>query len=435
MLYIDTDAYILRMILSLVMLLTIFFLLYNRNIIVWKKILILFIGTPLIFLVQVFIGNFADIILVIGIYFFINGRKKVDYYLINSLLASLIALYCTASLVSFCILPMVSFEEIHGFPYITIELSIQVFFLAILLLIYQRYKLERFLKGMGSRRVALIGSYLYSVILFFLYIVQYFNAYENLISGIMLFIVIQTFFVVLIFMKEKKKQKENYDRRLVTEQLKNLKMYTDQLEENQKKLRKFKHDYRNLVLSLRTTLTEQPNNIRQALDLFEEYTNTYMNQDYLWQFNDLGNIRNPYLKSLLISKLSLISKLKIDCHFECKDVIDEIPIHIFDLVRLLGISFDNAIEESQRVRSGKILILIFQGSIQQEFTIRNRINKQKLSLVTLKQEGYTTKQDHSGLGLVNIQEIRKKYSNLFVNYKMDEDYFTVQLVLTDKGEK
>ena len=212
-------------------------------------------------------------------------------------------------------------------------------------------------------------------------------------------------------------------------------MYTDQLEENQKKLRKFKHDYRNLVLSLRTTLTEQPNNIRQALDLFEEYTNTYMNQDYLWQFNDLGNIRNPYLKSLLISKLSLISKLKIDCHFECKDVIDEIPIHIFDLVRLLGISFDNAIEESQRVRSGKILILIFQGSIQQEFTIRNRINKQKLSLVTLKQEGYTTKQDHSGLGLVNIQEIRKKYSNLFVNYKMDEDYFTVQLVLTDKGEK
>jgi hypothetical protein len=64
-----------------------------------------------------------------------------------------------------------------------------------------------------------------------------------------------------------------YQDRFAEEQVKNLKIYTDQLESDQLKLRHFKHDYKNLLFSLKTVVDEQDHKaMNQALDKLENYS-------------------------------------------------------------------------------------------------------------------------------------------------------------------
>ena len=144
-------------------------------------------------------------------------------------------------------------------------------------------------------------------------------------------------------------------------------------------------------------------------------------------FKDLNNVQNPYLKSLFISKLTLISQKKINCHFECQDVVDKLNINIFDLVRLLGISLDNAIEATAK-NKGEIQIALIQESKQLSIIINNTIFSHN-DVTKMMQDGFTTKKNHSGFGLVNVADIEKKYPNLFVQYRQNHHWFNLTVVI------
>ena len=128
----------------------------------------------------------------------------------------------------------------------------------------------------------------------------------------------------------------------------------------------------------------------------------------------------------------IINQEKINCQFECRDVVNQVSIDIFDLVRLLGISIDNAIEATKNQTNGTIQIAIVQNG-QLTFLINNTATK-KVDLKTMTQSGYTTKKNHSGFGMVNIQEIQKKYPNLFIQYHQTNDQFKLSIQITKEGE-
>lgn len=66
-----------------------------------------------------------------------------------------------------------------------------------------------------------------------------------------------------------------------------------------------------------------------------------------------------------------------------------------DIVRIIGITFDNAIEATEQLKNSKIEAMFYQDNGNFEFVIRNSmakdINKSEISNV-----GYTTKENHSG---------------------------------------
>jgi Predicted signal transduction protein with a C-terminal ATPase domain len=173
-------------------------------------------------------------------------------------------------------------------------------------------------------------------------------------------------------LREIQNQKVAYSRELTRNQLKNLKMYTDQLEKDQIKLRGFKHSYKDLIANLRTVAdTGNYEAMTNSLSKLEDYSDSYFDNISMQLFKDLNNVKNPYLKSLLISKLTLISQHKTNCHFECKDVVDDVSINIFDLVRLLGISIDNAIEATNDQAHGEIQIAFVKDDQQLAILINN----------------------------------------------------------------
>ncbi|WP_164509342.1 GHKL domain-containing protein [Companilactobacillus jidongensis] len=259
-------------------------------------------------------------------------------------------------------------------------------------------------------------------------LVQKYEAYKNLITEIILFLALQSSLVIFLFIYDRKRQKEKYKQNIIEEKSKNLELYTQSLEKEQLKLRKFKHDYKNMIVSLRSFTSKIPE-LDETINKFDDYSSDYFKGQFLNQYKDLGNVENSYLKSLLISKFHAINLNETECTFECRDKIDNLTINIFDLIRLLGISIDNAIESTENQSNGKIGINIVKKNNQLLFLINNT-SPSNGSVYKLMNEGYSTKQGHSGFGLSNIQEIKKKYpDNITSKYEKSDGWFKLELII------
>lgn len=261
---------------------------------------------------------------------------------------------------------------------------------------------------------------------------------HNYLESFLFLFLIQLFVFWLLYFSIGWYKNHQIHNRLVIEQLNNLKSYTDYLEQEQRKLRKFKHDYQNLLLSLEENLKATSSaDAEKYIQTFKEYCDSYISKkDSLWIFNDFDNIKTPYLKSILINKTFQAIEKKIQVHFECCYNINHVAMESYDLVRIIGITYDNAIEavESFDQKDRLINIMIYKYENQIEITFSNPILK-KYDLVKLRREGITSKKGHSGFGIANIEEIIGNYSNVLVNYQEKKGYFTVQFIIMNKVKK
>ncbi|WP_225361912.1 hypothetical protein [Limosilactobacillus reuteri] len=69
-------------------------------------------------------------------------------------------------------------------------------------------------------------------------------------------------------------------------------------------MRRFKHDYQNLLNSLKISASHGDN--QALLDKLENYARDNLGKDSLWQFQDTKNIKDDVLRSIFISKLNSI---------------------------------------------------------------------------------------------------------------------------------
>ena len=107
-----------------------------------------------------------------------------------------------------------------------------------------------------------------------------------------------------------------------------------------------------------------------------------------------------------------------------------LPIY---LVRVLGITLDNAVEAvSGNSDGGRIAMNIMKARGAVKFVVSNTVTGPHKPVGKLIQEGYTTKSRHQGLGLGNIRDIRKENGNLFVSYKYEEDMFVATITVQQK---
>lgn len=237
-------------------------------------------------------------------------------------------------------------------------------------------------------------------------------------------LILQCSFTVFIYQISKQIQRK----KLQIKEKKDLLFLIQNLEENQSKLRRFKHDYQNLLNSLK--LSALHGNNQELLNKLETYSQEKLNKDALWQFQDTKNIKNDVLRSIFISKLNSIYQKGIKYHFECLTQITDLPsIDLFDLIRVIGIAYDNAIEECTILRKSgesnvEINSMLYQGhSGQLEFEIKNTCRTQ-LKTNNLNCEGITNKTNHEGLGLATVQKIANKYHNVFIAYSYENNCFT-----------
>lgn len=228
----------------------------------------------------------------------------------------------------------------------------------------------------------------------------------------------------------------DYERQLADQERENLRSYLQSVRNSEEELRRFKHDYQNMLRSLELSLKNDQ--ASAALANLKKYSDDILEREELWQFKDVDvdRIADLQLQSLVIAKLQKLRRWQIRYIFEARQMI-EIPagIDVYDLIRIIGIAFDNAIEESQAYQASgqspivEILFYRDQGN-SFEFTIKNKLrDQQKADLPAFGQKNFTSKHGHAGLSLSNVQELQKKYANLFVEYRIEGDKFIFGLTV------
>ena len=181
---------------------------------------------------------------------------------------------------------------------------------------------------------------------------------------------------------------------------KQLQEYTCYLDKNEDKLRRFKHDYQNLLDGLR--ISAQEDDVQAVINQLVEYSASHFNQKALRKYKGVNHIHDKNLKSIAIAKLTKLYDLKIDYSFGCDKDIYQIPrsVDVLDLIRIIGITFDNAIEESQKLinktkqkNSARVDAMYYQEDGDFEFEIRNRIVDRNIDTNNIQKKNYSTKND------------------------------------------
>ena len=205
--------------------------------------------------------------------------------------------------------------------------------------------------------------------------------------------------------------------------------YLQNIEKAYRDIRKFKHDSQNILISLNGYLQEgRYEEMRTFLDekSFKDFERTL---EAAPVFPDMGNIKELTVRSLFISKFHLAALKNIPVHFEAKEEIAHVSIPSLDLVRMLGIVLDNAIEELEEAGKGELKVLVYRMDEGFTFLVKNHCRDLSFTIGELQRHGFSTKGENRGLGLGNLFEIAEKAKNVSVQTNVKQNCFIQKIVI------
>lgn len=373
------------------------------------------------------LANIAEVSL------FLVAYRKKNWATVFS--TAIICLFC--DLLSDTILNLFPKNIIAMFPYMDLVISVAIYLMAFALFKSNVQKIRSYLQKLSWQEpfmITLIYEYI-SLVTLNTVVIEHKWFYSPAIT-LGLVIILQALFAIVMFHSNQKIQESLLNK----QKQKELEEYANYLEQSEDNLRAFRHDYRNLLNSLKVSAAE--GNVQELLDKLERYSAENLDSQALLKYKDTNHIQVKTLKSLIITKLNAIYQAGIPYDFECRQTIASIPGNVdeLDLVRVIGIAFDNALEESQSLseKNGhpEIQAMLYQETTDSlEFEIRNKIVPDKRQHTNLATKGFTTKTGHQGLGLANLQDIEQKYSELDISYNVSDGWFDLYLTIDQEEDE
>ena len=105
-----------------------------------------------------------------------------------------------------------------------------------------------------------------------------------------------------------------------------------------------------------------------------------------------------------------------------------------DLITIISILCDNAIEATVLADEPKLSIAIFKMENQSVIVVENSTKEAYIDVTPLKQRGFSTKGTGRGLGLANIEEILFRYDNVTLETESAQHRFVQLLSITPKED-
>jgi len=206
-------------------------------------------------------------------------------------------------------------------------------------------------------------------------------------------------------------------------------LYVNRLENIQQELRMFQHDYKNIIAGLYASADEGNT---QAVKKYIDSKILNIDDDVqndIRQTNQFIKIINMGLKGLLLVKLVEAKKADVTIDLEVLYEVEKIAIDTSDLMRIMGILFDNAIEEAQTTATKNVSVVILQEDDKTTIMVKNDICT-SVDMSNIWKSGYSTKGTNRGLGLSSYQKILNNYDNVFCETRIEDKQFIQILVIT-----
>ena len=204
----------------------------------------------------------------------------------------------------------------------------------------------------------------------------------------------------------------------------NLQEYMKQIEELYQNMRVFRHDYANVMLSVVGYIEENDmDGLKKYYDMEIFPISNLFNKekDVVTKLHNLDIIE---LKSLISVKINYALELKVEVNLEIIEKIDKVNMKSIDLVRIIGIFLDNAIEACQECEKPSIDLSIIKMDKDITFIVKNTYIKKNIDYCKLGTLGISSKGERRGTGLYNVKTIINAYNNVIMDTEYENGYFT-----------
>ena len=249
-------------------------------------------------------------------------------------------------------------------------------------------------------------------------------------------------FYLLFFMGAIKKLdtylKDKLHERLDQEQAlryRDMERYSRHIEELYKEVRSFRHDYTNLLTSLRLGIEEEDmEQIKEVYDSVLKDSSEKL-QDNKYDLGRLVNVRDRALKSLLAGKFLKAKDKKIIFNVEVPEEIQVEGMSLLDFLTIVSILCDNAIEASAEASQPHVSIAFLKNGAQETFIIENSIKEEGIDISEIFSFGASSKGEERGVGLYTVMKIVESHPNTSLNTTCQNQVFrqvlTVHLMSVD----
>ncbi|HFI0536389.1 TPA: sensor histidine kinase [Streptococcus suis] len=198
-------------------------------------------------------------------------------------------------------------------------------------------------------------------------------------------------------------------------QLKSLEDYSKQVENLYREVKGFRHDYANLMTTLRLAIED--NDIEQIRDIYQTVLKD-SSKEFRTSKYDIGrlvNIDNSALKSLLASKFLQANDNNVSVSLEVPEVIKPQGMELVDFITIVSILCDNAIDAAIDAATPKVTIAFLTVNDKQMFIIENNTKEERVDLSELYAFGHSSKGEGRGIGLYNVMKILERYPLISLN--------------------
>ena len=243
-------------------------------------------------------------------------------------------------------------------------------------------------------------------------------------------------FYLLFFMGVIKKLdtylKDKLHERLDQEQAlryRDMERYSRHIEELYKEVRSFRHDYTNLLTSLRLGIEEEDmEQIKEVYDSVLKDSSEKL-QDNKYDLGRLVNVRDSALKSLLAGKFLKARDKKIVFNVEVPEEIQVEGMSLLDFLTIVSILCDNAIEASVEASQPHVSIAFLKNGAQETFIIENSIKEEGIDISEIFSFGASSKGEERGVGLYTVMKIVESHPNTSLNTTCQNQVFRQVLTI------
>lgn len=208
------------------------------------------------------------------------------------------------------------------------------------------------------------------------------------------------------------------------------KMYNKNLNTLHDNIRGFKHDFNNIVQAIGGYLST--NNIDGLKVYYKDLLEECQINNNLAVLNP-ELINNPAIYSLLADKYNKAEEDNIKLNLEVMADLSNLNIKTYELTRILGILFDNALDAASKCDK-KIVNISFRNDTSHNkilIIIQNTYKNKDINIDKIFEKGYSSKENidekHShGLGLWEVRKYLKKNTNLDLYTTKNDEFFTQQ---------
>ena len=269
----------------------------------------------------------------------------------------------------------------------------------------------------------LVAFFTLHILLFISDIVSTFpnlNSFGSILSSIVFVCLLLIFFSMNSHKVQIEKEIELEQKKF---EQKHLQTYTDEIVALYNEIRGFRHDYTGMLVSLRMAIESK--DLQEIDRVYSEVlvkANQKLRSDKYTYF-DLNNIEDSALRSLIAQSIVNAKTNDVEYTLEVKDIITPLSMELLDLVRVMSVLLNNAVEGAVESYQKQLEVAIIKLDLETLVVIQNSCKKRKVKSEDLFELGFSTKGRHRGLGLNNVKEILGKYDNVILETEIDNDVF------------